>query len=448
MKVSIIVRTRNEERWISSCLKAVYSQDFKDFEVIIVDNESRDSTLAKVSQFPVRKILTCTDYLPGKALNIGIKAAEGQFIVCLSGHCIPTNSSWLGNLYRDMQDPEVAAAYGRQEPLSFTPPADKRDLMIVFGPERRVQRKDSFFHNANSMIKKEVLDQYPFDDKITNIEDRVWAQVVINHGYAIVYEPEASVYHHHGIHQDGNQLRCQNVVKILESLNGKAYQQDHMQRLQDLNIVSFIPVKGTLRSLGGKPLLEYAIRASRQSKYIKSTIVAADEKQVLQSAREMGAEKTLLRDPSLSQEYVGLEKVYRFILQQLEAEHNFPDIIVLLETTYPFRDAKLIDDLLDRLVYQGLDTILPAKIENNAIWVDGEDGMKRVDGGFIPRNLKSPVYLSYKGLCCVTRPEFIRNEEILGDKIGVMKIENPYYCMEFRDDKDWQMPDVSIFHLN
>ncbi|MBI2357457.1 MAG: glycosyltransferase family 2 protein, partial [Deltaproteobacteria bacterium] len=36
--VSIIIRARNEERWIGSCLKAVFDQLFKAFEVIIVDN--------------------------------------------------------------------------------------------------------------------------------------------------------------------------------------------------------------------------------------------------------------------------------------------------------------------------------------------------------------------------------------------------------------------------
>ena len=45
--ISIVVRTKNEERWITQCLNAVFSQDYKDFEVIIVDNESNDSTIKK-----------------------------------------------------------------------------------------------------------------------------------------------------------------------------------------------------------------------------------------------------------------------------------------------------------------------------------------------------------------------------------------------------------------
>ena len=46
--VSIIIRTKNEERWITSCLKSVSRQSYKNFEIIIVDNHSSDKTIEKV----------------------------------------------------------------------------------------------------------------------------------------------------------------------------------------------------------------------------------------------------------------------------------------------------------------------------------------------------------------------------------------------------------------
>src|SRR5215510_11653515 len=95
--ISIIIRTKNEERWITSCLQAVFDQDEKDVEVIVVDNHSTDKTVEKAKRFPV-KVLDVDDYLPGKALNVGFKEARGEFIVCLSAHCIPVNKEWLSNL--------------------------------------------------------------------------------------------------------------------------------------------------------------------------------------------------------------------------------------------------------------------------------------------------------------------------------------------------------------
>ena len=48
--VSIIIRTKNEERWITSCLKSVFKQEYDNFEVIIVDNESSDRTIKKAKE--------------------------------------------------------------------------------------------------------------------------------------------------------------------------------------------------------------------------------------------------------------------------------------------------------------------------------------------------------------------------------------------------------------
>ena len=78
---SIIIRTKNEERFINACLTAIYKQNYTNFEVIVVDNESTDLTLKKIQQFNIKNIVNLSDYLPGKALNEGIKHSSGKYIV-------------------------------------------------------------------------------------------------------------------------------------------------------------------------------------------------------------------------------------------------------------------------------------------------------------------------------------------------------------------------------
>ena len=64
-KVSIILRTKNEERWIKSCLDSISKQKYKNFEVIVVDNESDDKTLERVKKYKVvKKIVKIKNYLP------------------------------------------------------------------------------------------------------------------------------------------------------------------------------------------------------------------------------------------------------------------------------------------------------------------------------------------------------------------------------------------------
>jgi hypothetical protein len=110
----------------------------------------------------------------------------------------------------------VAAVYGRQEPLPDSDDFDKRDLWTTFGVERRLQRQDYFFHNANSMIRRSIWQRIPFDEGLNGVEDRDWAKKVLALGHEIVYEPLASVAHHHGIHQGRNVERCRRVVKVIE----------------------------------------------------------------------------------------------------------------------------------------------------------------------------------------------------------------------------------------
>ena len=144
---SIIIRTKNEERWLPACLRNVFKQTYKNLEVIIVDNQSTDHTLLKAKEYPV-KIITIDKYSPGKAINDGIRASTGEYLVCLSGHCIPVSERWLENLVLDLDQENIAGVYGRQEPLAFTSDLDKRDLITIFGLDKKVQVRDSFFPKA------------------------------------------------------------------------------------------------------------------------------------------------------------------------------------------------------------------------------------------------------------------------------------------------------------
>lgn len=440
--ISIVIRTKNEERWISQCLRGMFDQDYKNFEVIIVDSESSDKTLEKARQFGVHRIITCKEYLPGKALNLGIKESKGDYIVSLSGHCIPVNNKWLINLLNNFDDQKVAGVYGRQEALAFTPDADKRDLALIFGLDRKEQLKDSLFHNANSMIRKDIWQIIPFDETVTNIEDRVWAQRVLQKGYKIIYEPLASVYHYHGIHQDGNVERCANVVRILETLN-RDYSYKSIE-IDKLNIVALIPVRGAIQYLDKKPLLAYTIERALESKYIKKIIVSTDNNELAKLSKELGAEAPFLREPSLSQEYIDLDKVLQYTLEKIEELKIYPDLIVSLEITFPFRPNGLLDDMILQLAKGGFDSVIAAKAENRAIWKEKTTKIIQLDEGLTPRQFKEPTFIELRGVGCVTHPEFLREGNLLGEKIGIYEVNNPYSHLEVRSEEDFTMASILI----
>ncbi len=434
--VSIIIRTKNEERWISACLKSVCNQNYKNIEIIIVDNNSTDNTLIIANKFPV-KILKINKFLPGKAINRGIRSSSGEYIVCLSGHCIPTNKYWLEKLIAKLVEPNIAGTYGRQEPLSYTNDLDKRDLLTVFGLDPKIQIKDPFFHNANSAIKRSFWDRIPFDEDVTNIEDRVWGAEVIKAGYNIAYEPEASVYHWHGINHGLNEVRAKKIVNILESMDNFTTQNNYLVDPSKLNTVAILPIKGEPIRINNKFLLEYTLETLKMSKYINEVYVVTDNVKTAEIAKGLGAKVPLLRPPELSEDYIGGLEVAKFMLNKIEDLGVNPDLVCFLSETYPFRSQSLIDEMIININKNGLDTLIAAKVETRSIWIDHENDTKLVNNGFIPRDMKDKnALVGLLGLCCLTHPVYLRGVDLLNSRYGFYEIKDVISSLQIRDADD------------
>jgi len=218
---SVLVRTKNEEKYIERCLRAIRSQkNIESLEIILIDNLSTDSTVSKARKY-CDQIVSIENFTPGKALNLGASYANFEFVAIISGHCIPQSNIWLQELLRPLNgnkefSKNIVGVYGRQIPEAESSPLDKRDLWNIFREEDRLQIRDVFFHNANSLIPREVLLNYPFDDFVTNVEDRLWGEEMIRKGFSLYYAARAAVYHWHGINHAGDVSRADKVVKILE----------------------------------------------------------------------------------------------------------------------------------------------------------------------------------------------------------------------------------------
>lgn len=84
-KFSVIIPAYNAEKTISHALKSLVSQDFCDFEVVVIDDGSTDTTSEIVKGFKDKRIcLVKSDNKgPGVARNIGIEQAKGDWVFCL-----------------------------------------------------------------------------------------------------------------------------------------------------------------------------------------------------------------------------------------------------------------------------------------------------------------------------------------------------------------------------
>lgn len=443
--ISIIIRAHNEERWIRGCLRRIQKQTLTDIEIVLVDNNSTDQTVARARQVcPDLKLVTIDKYLPGRALNAGIRVSCGEYIAMLSAHCLPVKDDWLATLLANCEDKTVAGVYGRQIPTSYSSPQDKRDLLVTFGLDKRIQKKDIFFHNANSLIRRDLWEQAPFDEQVPNIEDRVWAKQMIDAGYTLIYEPEAAVYHYHGIYQDNDERRIEGAVRVMEVLEQPAQAGDSPTiDPATMEIAAIIPVRGGANRVDSNlALIEKTVQIAKASKYIDRIVLASDDAQLSKDALALGVEAPFVRPAHLSQPGVRADEVLRYSLEQLEISGYLPDLIVPLEVTYPFRPAGLLDTLINLMVENGLDTAIAAYSEDRPYWQKDTDGVVLAEEYAQARQERTPLYVGLLSLGCVTYPEFIRQGSRLGRRIGVYEVAEPFVAIEVREPKDIALLDL------
>lgn len=413
----------------------VFSQEYNDFEVIIVDNDSSDGTLTIAQRFPIAKTLTIKKFMPGHALNEGIRASQGKYIVCLSAHCIPESNMWLSGLLENFSDPKIAGVYGRQIPVCFSDTLDKRDLINTFGLDRRIQVKDTFFHNANSMILREIWEKYPFDENVTNIEDRVWGKAVIDAGFNLAYEPEAMVYHYHGVHQSNDPVRAKGVVSIIEQVAGTALNglPDPMKP-ENCNVMLILPVLGEVIQIDDLNLLKQIIKTAKDSKYIKGIYVFSESESAIKISLEEGI--SCIRRPEwLLSTNKSIEDVLQFALTQIEETGVYPDIILYANYLYPFRPKDLFDNLICDYIYKGLDNVFPGFKDFQNYWeLSPEGSFKPINENLKPRDHKNPLFRSLYGLGCVTSVPLIRSGKMVGGKIGILPLEDPLFTIKYDNE--------------
>jgi len=198
--ISVLIRTKNEEKYLGQTLSAIFSQTYKDLEVLIVDSGSTDNTLAIAGEFPaIIYEIKPEDFTWGYALNYGFERANGKYVVCLSGHALPLTDQWLELLIANFKDDKVAAVMSSSLPFPDCNPFDRRGLLKRFNvPKQEIGAGPPYiFGNHSSVIRKSVWEKIPFDETLSYAEDHDWAMKVIKAGYKIIYEPEAKTYHSH-----------------------------------------------------------------------------------------------------------------------------------------------------------------------------------------------------------------------------------------------------------
>ena len=137
-------------------------------------------------------------------------------------------------------------------------------------------------------------------------------------------------------------------------------------------IIVIIPAKGgstrlpnkNMHLLLGKPMLQYAIDYSKQSKRISKIYVSTDDDQIAHISKTAGA-KIIKRPSELATDTSTTESAIKHALNNIDKR---PDIIVLLQPTSPLRPEKSLDKALEKFIEKEYDSLLSISPTHRFFW--------------------------------------------------------------------------------
>lgn len=213
-KVTIITVNWNGEKCLKDCLLSVFNQTYPNYEVILVDNASTDSSVKYVKEkFPEVKVIVLNKNIGfGAAVNAGIKQSNSKYVVTLDNDT-KVEPKWLEELLKvaelneqvgscqpkmlSLDDPKIIDALG----ISIT----KNGGAIQVGYET----EDTGQHNqvkevfgacsGSALYKRDMLTQVGLfdEDFFAYCDDIDLALRARLAGWKCMYVPKAVVYHKH-----------------------------------------------------------------------------------------------------------------------------------------------------------------------------------------------------------------------------------------------------------
>jgi glycosyltransferase involved in cell wall biosynthesis len=163
--VSIILAAHNEEEDIGDCLNSLLSQDYDDFEIIVVDDGSTDGTQELVETYleknrRMRMISNNSNKGHTYSRNLGAYEARGQIIGFTDADCIlPKN--WIQEIIDCFSGEEIVAASGPD----ITHPQDSVFARSVgLGIERGV--KPVLRASSLAILRSSFIEMGGFDESI------------------------------------------------------------------------------------------------------------------------------------------------------------------------------------------------------------------------------------------------------------------------------------------
>lgn len=199
--ISVIVPAFNSEKTIGACIQSILGQKCgESFELIVVDDGSKDSTSKKAKEFRKARLVVQKNKGPASARNLGAAKAKGRIILFVDSDCI-AEKDWLKEMTAPFKDWRVAGVQGTYKSRQKAVVARYEQLRIMQRHEKMKEQESVDFIGSFSAAfrRKEFIKAGGFDEKykMASGEDTDLSFRLSEKGHKLVFAPKAVVWHTH-----------------------------------------------------------------------------------------------------------------------------------------------------------------------------------------------------------------------------------------------------------
>lgn len=196
---SIIVPIYNAEKTLRKCLDSVQAQSYPDFEVLMIENGSKDASNAICREYAAKDnrfvLHTCKDNCgPSGARNVGLDHATGTYIAFVDSddYVVPDYLAVLFDAFRDSD----AVFFGYHQISvdgTFLGDHIPQDSQNAGYHETLLElyRQDMFGYTWIKAFRRDSIGQHRFSKELNLLEDEVFACEVLTEQRRIAVIPKA-----------------------------------------------------------------------------------------------------------------------------------------------------------------------------------------------------------------------------------------------------------------
>ncbi|MFO1484397.1 MAG: glycosyltransferase [Verrucomicrobiaceae bacterium] len=198
-RISVIVCTRNGSATLRACLASLVPLNYPDFEVLVIDDGSTDTTAEIAASFESVRYHRQDHAGLSVARNLGARLATGSILAYTDDDCV-AHRDWLLHLSHAFAEQGVVAAGGPNIP---PPPRNRTERIVALAPGAPVHvllndTEAEHLPGCNLAIRKDALERIGgFRAEFMVAGDDVdvcWR--LRDNGGRLVYVPGAMVWHH------------------------------------------------------------------------------------------------------------------------------------------------------------------------------------------------------------------------------------------------------------